>query len=282
MLRSRADRRTLVYMAAATLVAAAQWGVDSFQPLLFCAAIALACTVSQMHHNHQHQPLWKSAALNRATDLWFTLFQGHPGFVFGPSHRDNHHVHRNGALDYTRTWRGHDGNSLVGLIAHPAQFAAAIAPVLLRHLGALWREQRGRFWEAVGHYAALSAVLAAAFCADPARAVLFVVLPQLCALFVLLGSNYLQHAHTDERSRWSHSRNFLGLINPLCFNVGYHTAHHEDGDLHWSELPAAHARIAGRIDARLIEPGFFAYCLRVFVLGPFVPRWRSVPLRRTA
>lgn len=269
-------------MAAATLVFAAQWVAEEFHLPLFCASIALAFAVSQMHHNHQHQPLWSSAALNHATDVWFTLFQGHPGFVFGPTHRDNHHRYRNGARDYTRTWRRHDGNSLVGLAAHPAQFAVVIAPIVLRHLGALWRRQRSAFWQAAAHYAALGGALTAAFHADAQKTVLFVLVPQLSALFFLLVSNYLQHAHTDERSAWNHSRNFLGAVNPLCFNVGYHTAHHENGELHWSELPQAHARIAHRIDPRLIERSFSGYCLRVFVLGAFFPRYRSLPLRATA
>ena len=282
MLRNPADRRTLAYMAATTLIAAVQWYADDFHPLLFCASLAMAFAVSVMHHNHQHQPLWRSAALNHATDFWFTLFQGHPGFAFGPSHRDNHHVHRNGAPDITRTWRAHDGNSLIGFIAHPVQFGTVIAPVVFSHLARLWHGERPRFWLAAAHYAFLVAAMTAAFCADAPKAILFLVLPQAVALFFLLGSNYLQHAHTDGGSDWNHSRNFLGLINPLYFNIGYHTAHHENADLHWSELPAAHARIAARIDARLIEPGFAGYCFRVFVAGALLPRLRSRPLRTAA
>ena len=278
MLAHRADLRTLAYIVAASAIPVAQWRADEFQPLLFAASFVAAFAVGVMHHNHQHTPLWTTPLLNRITDYWFTLFQGHPGFAFGPSHLDNHHLHRNGPADHTRTWRDHDGNSLPGLIAHPAQFAWRIAPVLREHLATLWRERRPEFWRAMRHYVVLAAAIGAALAADPAKAVLFVLLPQAAALFFLLVSNYLQHAHADGGSAWNHSRNFLGPVNLLFFNVGYHTAHHLDGSVHWSALPGVHRAIAARIDPRLIEPGFASYCLRVFVLGGVVRRWRTVSL----
>ena len=283
MLRHRADRRTLLYMAAATGVFVAQWTADAFHPLLFAASLVLAFAVSVMHHNHQHGPIWRSAGLNHATDFWFTLFQGHPGFAFAPAHVGDHHAHPNAEPDTTRTWRWHDGNSMLGFIAHPAHFAYAVGPLLGRHAAQLWRSDRRRFALVASHYAALAGTVGLALWADWARAVLFVLIPQAVALFFLLGSNYLQHAHADDLSRWNHSRNFLGWLNPLFFNVGLHTAHHEYGDAHWSELPRLHAQIAPRIDPRLVEASLLAYGLRVFVLAPFVPALRSQSLRgRTA
>lgn len=279
MLRHRADCRTLLYMAAATGVLIAQWTADRFDPLLFAASLVLAFAVSVMHHNHQHLPLWRAAWLNHATDLWFTLFQGHPGFAFHPAHVGDHHAHPNAQPDTTRTWRWGDGNSLLGFIAHPVLFAYAVGPLLGRHVAQLWRTDRRRLALVALHYAFLAGVVGLALWADRERAVLFVLIPQAAALFFLLAANYLQHAHADDLSRWNHSRNFLGWVNPLFFNVGLHTAHHADGDAHWSELPRLHAQIASRLDARLVEASLFAYGMRVFVAAPFVPALRSRSLR---
>lgn len=283
MLRHSADRRTLLYMAAATGVLFAQWTADRFHPLLFAASLVLAFAVSVMHHNHQHLPLWRRAWLNHATDLWFTLFQGHPGFAFDPAHVGDHHAHRNAERDTTRTWRWGDGNDLPGFIAHPVLFACAVGPLLGRHVAQLSRTDRRRLAVVALHYAVLVGAVALALRADWQRAVLFVLVPQAAALFFLLAANYLQHAHADDLSRWNHSRNFLGWVNPLFFNVGLHTAHHEHGDAHWSDLPRLHAQLAPRLDPRLVEPSLFAYGLRVFVAGAFVPALRSRSLRgRTA
>jgi beta-carotene hydroxylase len=279
MLRHSADRRTLLYMAVTTGVLIAQWTAETFQPQLFAASLVLAFAVSVMHHNHQHLPLWKSAWLNHATDVWFTLFQGHPGFCFGPAHVGDHHAHPNTERDTTRTWRWHDGNSLLGFLAHPAHFAWAVLPLLARHARQLWHTEPGRFGIVVLHYAVLASAVGLALWVDWARAVLFVVIPQAVAMFFLLGANYLQHAHADDLSRWNHSRNFVGWLNPWFFNVGLHTAHHEHGDAHWSELPRLHAQIAPRLDPRLVEPSLIGYALRVFGAAVLFPSLRSRSLR---
>jgi fatty acid desaturase len=59
-----------------------------------------------------------------------------------------------------------------------------------------------------------------------------------------------------------HSRDFVGLVSPLFFNIDLHSAHHLRGSAHWSELPGIHARIAPILDARLLEPSLVGYCLR--------------------
>ena len=61
--------------------------------------------------------------------------------------------------------------------------------------------------------------------------------------------------------RWAIARNFEGRVNPLLFNIGLHTAHHEHPRAHWSELPRLHAGSRERIDPRMLEPGFLGYVL---------------------
>ncbi|RZI64723.1 MAG: fatty acid desaturase, partial [Variovorax sp.] len=66
---------------------------------------------------------------------------------------------------------------------------------------------------------------------------------------------------------------------PLLFNIGLHTAHHENPHAHWSELARLHReRYRARVDPALNEGGLLPYMLRVLVLGTVVPRWRSRPL----
>jgi fatty acid desaturase len=267
MLRHRADARTVGYMAAATLIAVVHWTAPTFHPVLLAAAVVMAFAIAAMNHNHSHFPMWRGASLNRLTDYWFTIFNGHPGFAFQPMHVAGHHRFHNTRPDPTRTDRFRAGNDLVGLLRHPFEFAWVAVPLVARHAGELRRRDPRGFWWAVSHYAVLATVDGAALAWDPARALYCVVLPQAAALFFLLVSNYLQHAAAVADSEYDHARNFTGLINPLFFNVGYHTAHHHFPDAHWSELPAAHARIASRISPALLERSFVAYCTRVFVLG---------------
>ena len=281
MLNYRADWQAVVYMVAATALLFIQWRLETFVPALYFLTLGLAFSVSIMHHNHRHVPMWRSSVLNRLSDVWFTLFQGHPGFVFALFHEKNHHRFCNGARDYTRTYRHRDDNSLIGLVMHPFVSFATLWPHGIAHLRQLRLDRPARWRAEMAHYIALFLFVGGAGLIDFGKTLVFIVIPQAFALFWLLGANYLQHAHTDETDRYRASRNFTGLVNTLFFNIGLHTAHHLDGNMHWSELPRAHRRIAEKIDKRTIETSLVWYCLRVFVLSLVWPAFRSRSLRKS-
>ncbi|QDH71714.1 fatty acid desaturase [Lysobacter alkalisoli] len=255
-----------------------QW-VHGFHPLAYAASLFLAVGISVIHHNHAHLPMWTRRHPNRATDLAITLLQGHPTCVLHPAHRLNHHRFRHGPEDAARTWRFGDHNHLPGWALHPLQAAIAVYPLVLtwlrrlrRHRPAVWRWYIAQYALWLGSWALLLAL-------DPGKALGLVIVPQLFGLHWLLAANYLQHAHADDGSRYGYARNFEGWLNPLLFNIGLHTAHHEHGRAHWSQLPRLHRRYRERVDPRLLERGFARYVLRVFVLGPFAPALRSRSLR---
>jgi len=261
-----ADRRSFAYITAITAVAVLHWRLDQWSAGLFAVSIAGAFAVSTMHHNHSHYPIWRSRALNLLTDYWFTFFQGHPGFAFQPLHVGSHHEFHNGRRDLTRTYRFRDGNDLTGLLRHPFEFSVVALGEMAAYLRGRWSATRLALLLPLSHYALLLTLDTALACLDWRRALYCVLLPQLAALFFLLASNYLQHAGAQGESEWNHSRNFLGWINPLFFNVGYHTAHHFQPDAHWSELPAIHRSIEIRISRALVEPTFSGYCWKNFLL----------------
>ena len=95
--------------------------------------------------------------------------------------------------------------------------------------------------------------------------------------------NYIQHVHADPWSEHNHSRNFLSpLGNWLVFNNGYHTAHHESAGLHWTRLPALHAKFGHLIDPELNQPSIFGYCIRAYLLGIFSDKYRTHQVGRAA
>ena len=271
-LRHRRDLQSLVYLVVQPLLAAWQW-VFGFSPWLFGVLLVLAVGISVIHHNHAHLPMWRSRTMNRAMDLWLTLVQGHPTFAFLPAHNGNHHRYRHGPRDIARTYRfGGDTNHALGYLLHPLQAIGVVYPMLWAWL----RQRPPRLWRwYLAQYGVWLASWAWLLWLDPVRALLFVIGPQLFGLHWLLAANYLQHAHADGHSRWNYARNFTGAINRVWFNIGFHTAHHEYPRAHWSMLPALHRKVESNIDPRLIEASLARYLLQVFVLAPFVPRWRS-------
>ncbi len=277
-LRSLRDLQSLAYLAAQPLLMAWQWRYG-FQPVAYAASLFLAVGISVIHHNHAHLPMWRKRSLNRATDLTVTLLQGHPSCVFHPTHNRNHHRHRHGAGDVMRTWRFGDHNHLAGWAMHPLHAALAAYALLPAWLRGVRRRAPGAYRWYLAQYALWLLSWAALLWIDPRKALAFVILPQLFGLHWLLAANYLQHAHASEALRFGYARNFEGVLNPLLFNIGLHTAHHEHGRAHWSELTRLHARYRSRIDPRLLEPSFPRYVLRVFVLGALFPRLRTRSLR---
>ena len=274
-LRNARDLQSIAYLVAAPALMAWLW-IDGFAVLPYVGLLFLMIGVGVIHHNHAHLPMWRRRWPNRATDLAITLLQGHPTCVFHPAHVGNHHRHRHGERDAARTYRfGGDHNHLLGWMLHPLQAVGAVYPLVFDWLVRLRRRSPEAYRWCLLQYAAWIGSWVALLALDPLKTLAFVIVPQLFGLHWLLGANYLQHAHADGLSRIDYARNFEGLVNPLLFNIGLHTAHHEHPRAHWSQLPLLHRQLRDRLDDRLVEPGFGAYVLRVFVGGTLSARWRS-------
>jgi fatty acid desaturase len=285
-LRHPRDWQSLAYLVALPSLAAWQW-VHGFWWPLYGLMLFLTLGVGVIHHNHTHRRIWRGRWSNRLTDFVITLLQGHPTFVFWPAHVANHHRYRHGEKDLARTYRfrGGDTNHLSGYLLHPLQAVCVLYPSILGWLAALRRRSPGAFRYCLAQYGLWLGAWALLLAIDWRRALLFVIGPQLHGLHWLLATNYLQHAHADGRagargdtpgSALNYARNFEGLVNPLLFNIGLHTAHHENPHAHWSELTRLHrTHYRARVAPALNEGGLVPYMLRVFVLGTVVPRFRS-------
>jgi len=281
MLRHKADWQALLYLSLQTLLFVWQWLYGTHW-VLYGTTLFLTLGVGCVHHNHAHLTMWTNRSLNRLTDMWLTLLQGHPTFVFHVTHNSNHHRHRHGPADITRTWRFGDTNHVVGYLLHPLQAFWVVFPCVIRWLRRLFHRSRRVFSYCLMQYAAVLVFWAVLAAVDWQKWILIVLIPQLFGLHWLLASNYLQHAHADGHSRINFARNFEGLINPLLFNVGLHTAHHLHGRAHWSELPELHRRYRPRIHARLRGESFTWYILKTWFLSLPMPQFRSRSLMRDA
>lgn len=278
-LTHRADRRTLSYMAITTALLVVQWNLAVFQPLLYVWFLFMAVSVAIIAHNHNHVPLWRSRYLNIATDYWLTLFYGFPAFGWIPTHNKNHHALNNKQGDYTITYRLSEKNNILTLLSYPSTSSYFQQKPIAAYLKTLWRSDRRRFALAASQYMVLGLYYVGALLLNWKKALLFVLIPHQVSLFSILIFNYVQHVHADEESEYGHSRNFTGLINLMLFNNGYHTIHHKSPGLHWSGTPQAQEKILHLIDPSLNERSFWWYVLRVYVLAPFHPRFRSVSKR---
>lgn len=279
LLKYKADRRTVTYMAVTTLLLILQWNLGKVQPLIYVCSLFMAVSVSVVAHNHNHVPIWKPRLLNVLTNYWLTLFYGFPTFAWIPTHNRNHHRLNNKKGDYTITYRVSEKNNIFTLLSYPAISGYFQQKPVMDYLRNLWRADRPGFYVCISQYFLLGAYYALSLFLDWKKAILFILIPHQVALFSVLIFNYVQHVHADEESRYNHARNFVGLINPLLFNNGYHTIHHEFPGLHWSRTPGAQKQIEHLIDPSLNERSFWWYVVRVYLIAPFCPRFGTVSKR---
>ena len=283
MLRNKADRRSIFFMAITTALFVAQWMAPHFQWALFLPSCFMALIVFVIVHNHSHLPMWKAPILNHFQSYWLTLFYGYPVFAWIPTHIRNHHVLNNRAGDDSLTYRHTEGNHLLSLLSYPAVSGGAQQRTNIRFIKGLWGTDRRKCVYYLSQAGALLIFTLIGLFINWKKALYAIVIPQQVSLNGVLMINYMQHVHADEESRWNHSRNFVGgFANWLLLNNGYHTIHHEKPLQHWSENAAAHAKIAHHIDPTLCEQNPVGYIVRAYILGAFDKRFatRSMRLRR--
>ncbi len=285
MLRYARDWQSLLYMLLLPLLVVGQWRVGFSWPV-YTLQLFLTMGIGVIHHNHAHLSIWYPTRagrwLNRISDFWLSLLQGHPVFVFYPAHIANHHRYHHGAKDIARTYRFHslgvhgDVNHLWGYLVHPLQAIAVLYPVFITWLIRLYRYRRAYFYYCILQYLAVIAFWLVLLFTNAEKCLILVLIPQLFGLHWLLGANYLQHAHADGRGgNFNFARNFYGWVNPLLFNIGLHTAHHKHPRAHWSRLTELQQGYDVLVDPGLREASLIGYIFRTYFLGLLHSRWRS-------
>ena len=248
--------------------------------MLYGCQLFVAVVVSVMVHNHKHVPMWRKKILNILTDNWLTFFYGFPVFAWVPTHMTNHHVHVNTNEDYTRTYRYSEQNNLLTLLSYPTISGMNQQPAVKAYYLKQWKADRKRFWLLSLQIFTLLSLTVLAFVLDWKKALIYVVIPQQLSLFAVLIFNYVQHIHADETDEYNNSRNITGwALNFFLLNNGFHTAHHLYPGLHWSKLKQRHKEIEHRIKPELNEVSFWWYIIRVYILGLFVPSFRTSNMR---
>ena len=280
-MRNWRDWQSVFYLLLLPSLIIWQWLVG-FHWLLYIVVLFLSMGVGVIHHNHAHLRMWRSKTLNRLTDFWICVLQGHPTFVFYPAHVANHHRFKHGERDVARTYRFSfpgargDTNHLMGYLLHPIQAISVLYPLFIQWMRRMYVHHRAYFNYAVLQYLMVLGCWLVLAALDWKNWLLFVLIPQLHGLHWLLATNYLQHAHADGSGKGlNFARNFYGWVNPLLFNIGLHTAHHQHPRAHWSELSALQEQYHPLINPCLNERGLLRYMWRTYCLGLLHPRWRS-------
>ncbi len=286
MLRYKADRRTVFFIALYFALLAATWNLvepawllDPTRFWVVLLAFGALCVLSFMGavatHNAVHCPVFRKRWHNKIFQVALTLTYGHPVSAYVPGHNLSHHKHTQTRKDVMRTTKARFRWNLLNLLF----FVLLIAPSIVKGEGEYFRVMKKRLPRWYRQYqielASFWGVQIGLFALDYAttgavwRALAFWFLPQVYAKWGIVTMNLLQHDGCDEASRYNHSRNFVGkAVNWWTYNNGFHSIHHDIPGLHWSLAPAEHAKVyAGNIHPNLDQKSLLAYVFRAFILN---------------
>jgi fatty acid desaturase len=288
--RYTADYRTLLWLLFMPAIAFVEYLDPSLIKWMWPVSFYLALAAGVIAHNHNHCPTFKNRRINALFANWISIFYGYPTFAWIPTHNLNHHKFVNKAGDATITWRFTNSNNALVAATYffvSSYYQAGPTREYIRKAKAtnkkLYRTIVTQYCVFVGAHVSL---LSAAIALHGLRRGLYVwglafAAPAFFALWTIMLFNYVQHVHTDPWSRHDHSRSFDGrLLNFLLFNNGYHAAHHENAGVHWSELPALHAKLAPNIHRDLVCRSFFWWVTKHLILSIFVPSFRTKQIGR--
>jgi len=220
--------------------------------VLGCYFFAMIIPKSQIcawNHHHQHAPTFLQSSLNRLLEFFYALHTGVTTNLWVLHHNYGHHQHYLDQSKDQSRWQRKDGSTM-GELEYSLNVAAT----------SYWRGyQVGKDFPAERHtFVLFSAItflmLAFLIWYKPIPAIFLFVLPMPMGLFMTAWATLEHHSGLSTDNPYEASFNNLNKwYNFFTGNLGYHTAHHHNGGLHWSKLPRLHERLADKIPDRLIR-----------------------------
>lgn len=272
MLRYRADWRTLFFVVLYFAAAVAPWFLwDSMSKLEAVLWMALNCylsfTCAVIVHNTIHVPIFKSKTLNRIFQVVLSLTYGHSTSAFVPGHNFSHHKYTQKERDIMRTTKATFRWNILNQLFFFFIMSGDIIKSEMRFAKRMYSERPKWFWQFAFELALVNVVKLGMLLVDWQRFLLFLFIPHQYAAWGIVGTNYFQHDGVDENHPYNHSRNFTGkFLNFLLFNNGFHGAHHEKPNLHWSLLPEYHEKhIRPHIHPNLDRSSLLAYLFETHI-----------------
>ena len=201
------------------------------------------------NHHHQHAPTFKTVVPNRILEFFYALHTGVTTNLWVLHHVHGHH---NNFLDQEKDesrWRRSDGTQM-GELEYSLKITATAYYRGYQVGKSFPKEQRDFVVFSVITFAILCGLIAY----KPAAGILLFLLPMIMGLFLTAWATYEHHAGLNTDNEFEASFNNLNRwYNLFTGNLGYHTAHHHKGGLHWSKLPQLHEKIKHKIPDELIR-----------------------------
>ena len=216
--------------------------------LYFYVMIIPKSNICAWNHHHQHAPTFRQTYLNRIIEFFYALHTGVTTNLWVLHHVYGHHKNYLDQQKDESRWTRKDGSQM-GELEYSLLTTLTAYPRGYRVGKNYPKEQRNLLI-----FTAITFLIVGLLVwYKPAAGLLLFVLPMIMGLFMTAWATYEHHAGLNTNDQFEASFNNLNYwYNLFTGNLGYHTAHHYNGGLHWSKLPKVHEKIADKIPPELI------------------------------
>lgn len=245
MLKYSADIRTLVVVAlyfTCSILAWIYFPAEWYLRLPIMAVLAvLSFMCAVIVHNTIHHPIFKSKGMNKLFQIVLSFTYGHSVSAYVSGHNFSHHQHTQKPMDRIRSTQMRYRWNFMNQFMIFFQNAPGIMKDENIFAKRMLKEKPSWFYQYALEMVIVQGVKFGLLFYNWEYALLLIFVPHLYAAWGIVGTNYWQHDGCDENHPVNHSRNFTNpFLNFIAFNNGFHGAHHNRPDLHWSQLPAYH------------------------------------------
>lgn len=211
--------------------------------------ISMKAFICAWNHHHQHSQTFSIPFLNRILEVIYAFQTGIVGYGWVLHHNLGHHMHYlDQSLDESAwkspKWERYSSLMYTWVVSLTAYYRA-------------WKVWK-KYPKIQKHFLTMCALqlilLGILIYLNPIAGLLIFLLPMITWLILTVYTTYHHHSWLESTDHHKASYNILQpWYNLLTGNLGYHTAHHMKGSLHWSKLPEFHAEIEQDIDPKFYK-----------------------------
>ncbi|MDJ0600873.1 MAG: fatty acid desaturase [Crocosphaera sp.] len=206
--------------------------------------------INHLLHLHIHCPFTEKKWLNLFLDISLGIVTGMTASNWRIQHKYGHHCPQVGDYCPGHSWEM-EKFSILGSVYYSLRsiFPIFFKPLKESFLKGFQHNQTFPLnyrWAFIEQFLFILLVICLTFW-KPLLGLGYLLPWYLLVYFVTRYTDYLNHFGCHE-DYYRISNNCLNQVdNRLCYNFGYHTAHHLYPDAHWSTLPEIHQRIETKI-----------------------------------
>lgn len=202
--------------------------------------------IAAWNHHHQHVHTFSKPVLNRALEIIYGFQTGIVGFGWMLHHNLGHHANYQDQTKDESAWKSKKWKRY-----HPLIYTWIVTITAYYRAWNVWNKHH-KIQKKFLYMCLIQCVLLFSLIAyQPLQWTIIFLIPMITWLVITVYTTYHHHSWLESDDPYKSSYNIIEpRYNFLTGNLGYHTAHHLKGWLHWSKLPEFHKSIENKIEKK--------------------------------